>query len=95
MARALSYDLRQRVVAAIASGMSRRQAAEWFGVSAASAIRWQKQQTQTGTIDAVGHGGDRGSHRIDVRAVTILALYEAKPDITRNKDSARGGEKPA
>ena len=43
MARAISFDLRKRVVDAIASGMSRRQAAGRFGVSAASAIRWHKQ----------------------------------------------------
>ena len=42
MARALSVDLRDRVVAAIAGGLSRRQAAVRFGVSAASAVRWQQ-----------------------------------------------------
>lgn len=40
MAKALSIDLRDRVIAAVADGMLRRQAAERFGVSAASAIRW-------------------------------------------------------
>lgn len=39
MAKALSVDLRRRVVAAIDGGLSCRQAAERFGVSAASAIR--------------------------------------------------------
>ena len=39
MARALSCDLRQRVVEAIKHGLSRRQAAARFGVSASSAIR--------------------------------------------------------
>ena len=38
MAKALSIDLRKCVVAAIAAGMSRRQKAERFGVSAASAL---------------------------------------------------------
>jgi len=37
MAKALSVDLRQRVIAAIDGGLSCRQAAEHFGVSA---IRW-------------------------------------------------------
>jgi transposase len=40
MSKALSLDLRERVLAAIAGGMSRRQAALRFGVSAASASRW-------------------------------------------------------
>ena len=39
MAMALSMDLRRRVLAAIGGGMSCRQAAAHFGVSASSAIR--------------------------------------------------------
>ena len=42
MGRALSRDLRDRVVAAVESGVSCRRAAERFGVSAASAIRWRR-----------------------------------------------------
>jgi len=82
MAKSLSIDLRKRVVAAIASGMSRRQAAERFGVSAASAIRWQRQLNQTGTVEPDKQGGDRRSHQIDAHKATILALYETKTDIT-------------
>jgi transposase len=39
MPKALSVDLRERVVAAIAAGASCRAAAARFGVSASSAIR--------------------------------------------------------
>ena len=39
MPRLLSQDLRERVVASVDAGMSCRQAAKRFGVSAASAIR--------------------------------------------------------
>jgi transposase len=82
MARALSVDLRKRVVDAVAAGMSRRQAAERFGVSAASAVRWQKQFNETGTIHSDKQGGDRRSKRIDAHAAVILALCETMPDIT-------------
>ena len=41
MPKALSFDLRSRVLAAIDEGLSCRQAATRFGVSASSAIRWQ------------------------------------------------------
>jgi transposase len=82
MARALSFDLRKRVVDAIASGMSRRQAAVRFGVSAASAIRWQQQLVETGTVQPARQGGDRRSRRTDAHGATILALYEETPDIT-------------
>ncbi|WP_280141632.1 IS630 transposase-related protein [Methylobacterium sp. Leaf361] len=40
MPSALSVNLRERVVAAIEAGASRRQAAKRFGVWAASAVRW-------------------------------------------------------
>lgn len=82
MARALSVDLRKRVVDAIVAGMSRRQAAERFGVSAASAIRWHKQFSDTGTDQSDKQGGDRRSKHIDTHAATILALYQTTPDIT-------------
>ena len=39
MSKALSLDLRSRVLSAIAAGLSCRKAAERFGVSASSAIR--------------------------------------------------------
>lgn len=80
MARALSVDLRDRVVAAIAGGLSRRQAAVRFGVSAASAIRWQQLAAQHGTPQR--QGGDRRSGKIEAHAKLILGAYEATPDIT-------------
>ena len=82
MARALSVDLRDRVVAAIAGGLSRRQAAVRFGVSAASAIRWQQLAAQHGTPKPQQQGGDRRSGKIEAYADVILAAYAATPDIT-------------
>ena len=63
MARCLSVDLRERVAAAVDGGMSRRQAAERFGVSAASAVRWMQQKQRTGTVRPGPQGGDKRSHR--------------------------------
>ena len=40
MARAYSLDLRERVVAAVVGGQSRRSAARAFGVSVASVVKW-------------------------------------------------------
>jgi len=82
MARALSVDLRERVVAAVTGGLSRRQAAVQFGVSAASAIRWQQLAAQQGTPEPQRQGGDRRSARIEAHADLILGAYEAIPDIT-------------
>ncbi|UPT87849.1 IS630 family transposase [Bradyrhizobium barranii subsp. apii] len=82
MARALSVDLRQRVVAAIDGGMSCRQAAERFGVSAASAIRWRARLKKVGDIVPKRQGGDRKSQRIEAHSQLILEAVTARPDIT-------------
>jgi transposase len=82
MGRGLSQDLRDRVVAAVASGMSCRQAAVRFGVSAASAIRWRQLVLQHGTPAAKPQGGDRRAARIEAHASFILDAIEAKDDIT-------------
>ena len=82
MARAISVDLRQRVCAAIAEGLSCHQAAARFKVSASSAIRWQARLREAGTVAAEPQGGDRKSGRIEAHAAFILAEYEAKSDIT-------------
>ena len=82
MAKLLSLDLRERVVAAVSGGMSRRQAAERFGVSPASAIRWCTRQRASGTPAAKPMGGDRHSGRIEAQAEVILALVAETRDIT-------------
>ena len=74
MAKALSVDLRHRVVAAIAEGMSRRQAAARFGVSAASAVRWHQRFKASGTVAPSRQGGDRRSGRIEAYSEVILGL---------------------
>lgn len=82
MSKALSLDLRTRVLAAIAGGLSCRQAAARFGVSASSAIRWRALERQQGDARPKALGGDRRSGRIEAHAGLILALVEDKPDMT-------------
>jgi transposase len=81
MPSALSVDLRERVIAAIETGTSRRQAAKRFGVGAASAIRWHDHFRQEGRIAPKPSGGDHGSRAIKAHADRILALCEAHPQI--------------
>ena len=92
MATALSNDLRQRVLAAVDGGMSCRQAAQRFGVSAASAIRWHDRRRREGSFGPKALGGDRRSGRIEAHDVLILSLVEAKPDITLAELRARLAE---
>ena len=81
MARPLSLDLRERVVAAIETGASCGQAAELFGVGKASAIRWHARYRAEGEIAAKAMGGDRHSHRTEAYAALILQAYDARPQI--------------
>jgi transposase len=92
MAKSLSLDLRERVVAAVSGGMSRRQAAEHYGVSAASAIRWCTRQRETGNAAPKPRGGDRLSGRIEAQAGLILALVEETCDITLTEFQAKLAE---
>ncbi len=82
MSRALSLDLRVRVLAAVDAGASHREAGERFGVSAASVSRWRRLAREQGAPRPGPLGGDRRSARIEAHASTILALVDAKPDIT-------------
>ncbi len=82
MARALSQDLRDRVVSAIEGGLSCRAAAARFGVGVSSAIRWRQLAHRHGRAIAKPQGGDRLSGRIEAHASFILALVEEQGDIT-------------
>jgi transposase len=82
MAKTLSEDLRSRLIAAVAGGMSRRTAAARFGVAIASAVRWVHEWHTTGATCAKPKGGDRRSHRIEAYRDLILGAVDAQVDIT-------------
>jgi transposase len=65
MSKSLSLDLRVRVLAAVDGGATRRQAAERFGVSAASVSRWRTREREQGDARPKALGGDRRSKRIE------------------------------
>jgi transposase len=88
MTRALSDDLRRRVVEAVEAGMSRRASAERFGVGVATAIRWVERWRSTGNWAARPGGGNQRSHMMDAYRDEILALVAAKPDMTLAEISA-------
>lgn len=82
MGKPLSTDLRSRLVTAVAGGLSRRAAAERFGVSAASAVRWVRAMSTTGTVGAKPQGGDTRSHRIEAFGTVILGAIAAQKDVS-------------
>lgn len=82
MSKALSIDLRTRVLAAVAAGATHREAAGRFGVSAASVSRWRRLEREKGDVRPGPLGGDRRSGRIEAQADLVLGLLAERPDIT-------------
>jgi len=82
MSKALSVDLRERVVGAVEGGVSCRQAADRFGVSPSSAVRWKQRERETGSVAPKALGGDRRSGRIEAHADWLKAFVKQNHDAT-------------
>ena len=59
MTRALSNDLRERVVAAVVGGESCRAVASRFGVAVSSVVKWSQRYRATGSVAPGKMGGHR------------------------------------
>jgi transposase len=81
MAAPYSLDLRQRVVAAVGSGMSREAAAKHYQVSFSSVTRWVGRADATGSPAALPMGGKKPFKLAD-EAAWIHARLAEQPDIT-------------
>ena len=80
---AVSLDLRERVLSAIATeGLSRRAAARRFAVSIASVVRWKQRVDETGETGPRATGGDQRSAHIERHKGYLLALVRREPDLT-------------
>ena len=80
MPKAYSCDLRGRVIARVASGASRREAAEHYEVGASSAIVWVKCFETTGRCAAKPRGGSISA--LEEHAEFLLTLIADEPDLT-------------
>jgi transposase len=81
MARAYSSDLRDRVVAAVVAGATVRSAADRFGVSVASAVKWSQRYRATGSAAAKPRGGKKPYVLTGQREWLLARIAEA-PDLT-------------
>ena len=81
MAKAYSGDLRERVIEAVeVGGASRREAAERFGISASSAVKWLQRWNDSRSAASKPCGGSVSP--LEAHAEWILALISEKPDLT-------------
>ena len=80
MPKPYSTDLRERVVEAVESGASRREAAEMFKLSASSAVRWCQLWRDTGSAEAKPSGGSISP--LEQHSDWLLAVIAEQPDLT-------------
>ena len=80
MPKAYSSDLRVRVIEAVVAGASRREAAERFEVSIASAVKWLQRWRDNNSAAPKPRGGSISL--LEEFATEILAVVAERPDLT-------------
>jgi transposase len=81
MARPYSLDLRERVVAQVASGMSCHEAADLNNLVPSTVVKWTQRQRRTGSPAAKPMGGKR-PYLLEAQRDWLLARIREKPDLT-------------
>jgi transposase len=93
MTKPYSMDLRDRVVATVTAGQSRRAVAKLYCVGISTVVRWVQRQNSTGSCAAKPMGGVRRAVLLSERD-WLLARIAAAPDLTiralRAELAARG-----
>lgn len=80
MPTSYSGDLRKRVIKAVETGASRREAAEIFEIDPSSAVRWVRCWNETGRCEPKPRGGSISP--LERHAEQILALVAEQSDLT-------------
>lgn len=78
MARPLSMDLRERVVARHETGESIRAVALLFGIAPSTVSKWARRRRETGSVRPAKFGGRR-RRLLEPHRETVHALVAAKP----------------
>jgi transposase len=81
MPGALSVDLRERSLAALASGLSVTEVATRFDVSRSSLYRWQRKRAATGALTP-GRSPGRPRRLNPDHEAALLAEVQTHPDAT-------------
>lgn len=79
---AYSVDLRERIVAAVASGMSRTDVIQTFQISAATLGRYLKQQRESGDLTPRRHTGGSQKQIGSEQHPALQELVAGSPDAT-------------
>lgn len=82
MGKAHPIELRERVVAEIENGGSRRAAAGRFKVSASFAVKLAARVARTGSVEPARQGRPPGGGKLSPHLARLIGWVEAEPDIT-------------
>lgn len=77
-----SQDLRERVIALVKRGMSRREVARLCDLGVSTVINWVHRELETGSSAAKPMGGDRRSRLTGEHRGWLLERVAAAPDLT-------------
>jgi transposase len=86
MPKTYSSDLRERLTAAVTSGMSCNEAADVFSVAISTAVKWMQRLHDTGSSAAKPRGGS--TSRLEQHTERILAVIKERPDATLKENLA-------
>jgi transposase len=89
MGKSYSADLRDRIVAYVGSGHSRRAAARQFKVSASCAVKVLQRVSRHGSSAPARQGRPLGSGKLAGYTDFLIGQVKAKPDITMRELAAR------
>jgi transposase len=81
MARPLSLDLRERVVAAVLAGETCRSVATRFGVAVSSVVKWSQRHRATGSV-APGQMGGHRKRLLEPYRAFIMERIAQTPHLT-------------
>jgi transposase len=91
MTRALSNDLRERVVGAVLGGANCRSVAARFGVAVSSVVKWSQRYRSTGSV-APGKMGGHRKRLLEPHRAFIVERISQSPHLTLHglKDELAG-----
>ena len=89
MGKSYSLDLRERIVAHVAAGGSRRGAARQFLVSDSCAVKLVARAEWSGSAAPARQGRPPGGGKLAAHRGFLIAQVQAKPDITMPELAAR------
>jgi len=87
MPKSYSCDLRKRTIDMVEAGASRHEAAEHFGVSPSSVVKWMQRWNECRSAAPKARGGSVSP--LEKQAERVVAVIREQPDLTLEETAAK------